>query len=58
LKKTFARVDNELAKGCYATAEESMKAGKDASNALRKASANLAAAKWSDRTQEERTAIR
>ena len=31
LKKTFAHVDNELAKGWHATAEESMKAGKDAS---------------------------
>ena len=31
LKKTFAHVDNELAKGWHATAEESMKAGNDAS---------------------------
>ena len=30
LKKTFAHVDNELAKGWHATAEESMKAGQDA----------------------------
>ena len=30
LKKTFAHVDNELAKAWHATAEESMKAGNDA----------------------------
>jgi hypothetical protein len=40
LKKTFAHVDNELAKAWHATAKESMKAGKDASNALKKASEN------------------
>ena len=34
LKKTFAHVDNELAKGWHATAQESMNAGKDASSAL------------------------
>ena len=48
LKKTFAHVDNALAKAWHATAEESMKAGKDASNALKKAGESLSgAAKWS-----------
>jgi hypothetical protein len=48
LKKTFAHVDNELAKGWHATAEESMEAGKDASSALKKAGESLSgAAKWS-----------
>jgi hypothetical protein len=37
LKKSFAHVDNALAKAWHATAEESMKAGKDAGNALKKA---------------------
>jgi hypothetical protein len=48
LKKTFARVDNALAKGWHATAEESMKAGKDTSNALKNAGESLSgAAEWS-----------
>ena len=48
LKKTFAHVDNEFAKGWHATAEQSMKAGKDASNELKKADESLSgAAKWS-----------
>jgi hypothetical protein len=48
LKKTFARVDNTLAKGWHATAEESMKAGRDAGDSLKKAGESLSgAAKWS-----------
>jgi hypothetical protein len=48
LKKTFAHVDSALAKAWHATAEESMRTGKDASNALKKAGESLAgAAKWS-----------
>jgi hypothetical protein len=60
LKKTFAHVDNELAKGWHATAEESMKAGKDASNALKKAGESLSARSQvvRHRTQEGHTLIR
>ena len=48
LKKTFARADDALAKGWHATAEESMKAGTDAGDALTKAGEGLSgAAKWS-----------
>ena len=48
LKNTFAHVDNELAKGWHATAQESINAGKDASSALREAGEYLSAgAKWS-----------
>lgn len=48
LKKTFAAVDHALAKAWHATADESKKAGKDATAALKKAGASLAgAAKWS-----------
>jgi hypothetical protein len=48
LKKTFAHVDSALARAWHATAEESMKSGKDSSNALKKAGESLSgAAKWS-----------
>jgi len=48
LKKTFARVDCELANAWHKTAEEAKKSGKDPSNALKEAGAWLdGAAKWS-----------
>lgn len=48
LKKTFAKVDHELAKAWYKTADEAKKSGKDANYALKKAGAGLeGAAKWS-----------
>ena len=48
LKKTFARVDYELAKAWHKTADEAKKSGKDPSNALKEAGAWVeGAAKWS-----------
>jgi hypothetical protein len=48
LKKTFAKVDYELAKAWHKTADEAKKVGKDPSNALREAGAWVeGAAKWS-----------
>jgi hypothetical protein len=54
LKKTFAAVDHALAKAWHATADETRKAGKDATAALKKAGASLAgAAKWSGAQLQE-----
>jgi len=48
LKKTFAQVDHSLAKAWHATADQTQKSGKDASEGLKKAGASLeGAAKWS-----------
>ena len=48
LKKTFAKVDYELAKAWHKTADEEKKSGKDPSNALKEAGAWIeGAAKWS-----------
>jgi hypothetical protein len=48
LKKTFAKVDYELAKAWHKTADEAKKSGKDPSNALKEAGAWIeGAAKWS-----------
>ena len=49
LKKTFAKVDHQIAGCWHKTAAESKTSGKDASADLKKAGASLAgAAKWSD----------
>ena len=60
LKKTFAHVDSTLAKAWHATADESMKAGKDAGNELKKAGESLSGSGQvvRHRTQEGRTVIR
>jgi hypothetical protein len=48
LTKTFAQVDHTLAAAWHATADQTRKAGKDSTNALKKAGAGLeGAAKWS-----------
>jgi hypothetical protein len=48
LKKSFAQVDHQLALAWHKTADEATKAGKDSTNALKKAAAGLAgAATWS-----------
>ena len=48
LKKTFAKVDYELAKAWHKTADEAKKSGKDPSNALKDAGAWIeGSAKWS-----------
>ena len=48
LKKTYAKVDHELANAWYKTADEAKKSGKDASQLLKKAGEELEdAAKWS-----------
>ena len=48
LKKTFAKVDYELAKAWHKTADEAKKSGKDPSNAIKKAGVWIeGAAKWS-----------
>jgi len=48
LKKTFAKVDYELAKAWHKTADQAKKSGKDPSHALKKAGAWVeGAAKWS-----------
>ncbi len=48
LKKTFAKVDYELAKAWHRTADEAKKSGKDPGNALKEAGAWIeGAAKWS-----------
>lgn len=48
LKKTFAKVENQVAGCWHKTAAESKKAGRDASENLKKAGASLSdAAKWS-----------
>jgi len=48
LKRTFAQVDHQLATAWHKTADESKKAGKDSTNALKNAGAGLeGAAKWS-----------
>jgi hypothetical protein len=48
LKKTFAKVDYELAKAWHKTADEAKKSGKDANYALKKAGAWIeGAAQWS-----------
>jgi methyl-accepting chemotaxis protein len=48
LKRTFAKVDYELAKAWHKTADEAKKSGKDPSNALKEAGAWIeGAAQWS-----------
>jgi hypothetical protein len=54
LKKTFAKVDHQIAGCWHKTAAESKKSGKDASADLKKAGASLdGAAKWSGKQLNE-----
>jgi len=56
LKKTFAKVDHQMAVCWHKTAEEAHKTGKDATADLKKAGASLeGAAKWSDNQLDEGT---
>jgi hypothetical protein len=56
LKKTFAKVDYELAKAWHKTADEAKKSGKDSSHALREAGAWIeGAAQWSATQLKEGT---
>jgi hypothetical protein len=56
LKKTFAHVDHELARAWHATADAATKAGKDSTDALKKAGAGVeGAAKWSGTQLKEGT---
>jgi BMFP domain-containing protein YqiC len=56
LKKTFARVNYELAKAWHKTADEAKKSGKDPINALKEAGAWIeGAARWSVTQLEEGT---
>jgi len=56
LKKSFAKVDHEMASCWHKTALEAKKSGKDSTADLKKAGASLAgAAKWSDTKLKEGT---
>ncbi len=56
LKRTFAKVDHELAKAWHKTADEAKKSGKDPSHALKEAGAWIeGAAKWSLTQMKEGT---
>jgi hypothetical protein len=56
LKKTFAKVDHQMATSWHKTAEEAQKLGKDSKADLNKAGASLAgAAKWSGNQLNEGT---
>ncbi len=58
MKKVFAETDRALANGWHKTAEESRKAGKDSTDALKKAGQGLeGAAKWSGKKIDEGTQV-